>query len=82
MHEPSGARVVARWPGVRTGRAAQPRPLAQARTPVLTFATLGPVSPATIDALAAFSTEGEDMEDEPVEDQGDDGPSIVSTTWE
>ncbi len=39
------------------------------------------VSPATIDALAAFSAEGEDMEDEPVEDDGEDGPSLVSTTW-
>ena len=39
------------------------------------------VSPTTIDALAAFEAEGEDREDEPVEDQGDDGPSVVSTTW-
>ncbi len=42
---------------------------------------VAPVSGETIDALAAFEAEGEDMEDEPVEDQGDDGPSIVSTTW-
>ena len=42
---------------------------------------VAPVSPATIDALAAFSAEGEDMEDEPVEDDGDSEPSIVSTTW-
>ena len=40
-----------------------------------------PVSPATLDALAAFEAEGEDREDEPVEDQGDDGPSMVSITW-
>ncbi len=39
------------------------------------------VSPATIDALAAFSAEGEDLEDEPIEDDGDSEPSIVSTTW-
>ncbi len=35
----------------------------------------------TIDTLAAFEAEGEDREDEPVEDQGDDGPSMVSITW-
>ena len=42
---------------------------------------VAPVSPETIDTLAAFEAEGEDREDEPVEDQGDDGPSMVSTTW-
>ena len=42
---------------------------------------VAPVLPATIDALAAFEAEGEDREDEPVEDQGDDGPSFVSTAW-
>ena len=42
---------------------------------------VAPVSAATIDALAAFSAEGEDLEDEPVEDDGDSEPSIVSTTW-
>ena len=42
---------------------------------------VAPVSPETLDTLAAFEAEGEDWEDEPVEDQGDDGPSIVSTTW-
>ncbi len=42
---------------------------------------VAPVSALTIDTLAAFEAEGEDREDEPVEDQGDDGPSIVSTTW-
>ncbi len=42
---------------------------------------VAPVSPETIDALAAFEAEGEDMEDEPVEDDGEDGPSMVSTTW-
>ena len=42
---------------------------------------VAPVSPATIDALAAFSAEGEDMENEPIEDQGDDGPSNVSVVW-
>ncbi len=40
-----------------------------------------PVSPETLDILAAFEAEAEDREDEPVEDQGDDGPSIVSTNW-
>ena len=39
-----------------------------------------PVSPETLDALAAFEAEAEDREDEPVEDQGDDGPSFVVTT--
>ncbi len=42
---------------------------------------VAPVSPETLDTLAAFEAEGEDREDEPVEDQGDDGPSVVSTTW-
>ncbi len=42
---------------------------------------VAPVSPETLDTLAAFEAEGEDREDEPVEDQGDDGPSFVSTTW-
>ncbi len=42
---------------------------------------VAPVSPATLDALATFEAEGEDREDEPVEDDGEDGPSIVSTTW-
>ena len=38
---------------------------------------VAPVSPATIDALAAFSADGEDMKDEPVEDQGDDELALV-----
>ncbi len=42
---------------------------------------VAPVSPETLDTLAAFEAEGEDREDEPVEDQGDDGPSVVNTTW-
>ena len=42
---------------------------------------VAPVSGETLDTLAAFEAEGEDREDEPVEDQDDDGPSIVSTTW-
>lgn len=42
---------------------------------------VAPVSPATIDTLAAFSAEGEDMEDEPVEDDGDGEPCMASTTW-
>lgn len=42
---------------------------------------VAPVSPATIDALAAFEAEAEDLEDEPIEDQGDDGPPMASTTW-
>ncbi len=42
---------------------------------------VAPVSGETLDTLAAFEAEGEDLEDEPVEDQGDDGPAIVSTTW-
>ncbi len=35
------------------------------------------MSPATIDALAGIEAEGEDMEDEPVEDQGDDELALV-----
>ena len=42
---------------------------------------VAPVSPETIDALAAFEAEGEDREDEPIEDDGEDGTSLVSTTW-
>ncbi len=42
---------------------------------------VAPISSETLDTLAAFEAEGEDREDEPVEDQGDDGPSIVRTTW-
>ena len=40
-----------------------------------------PVSPETLDTLAAFEAEAEDREDEPVEDQGDDGPSAGEGTW-
>lgn len=36
-----------------------------------------PVSPATIDALAAFEAEAEDREDDPTEAQGDD-----ETNWQ
>ena len=42
---------------------------------------VAPVSPTTIDTLAVFEAEHEDREDEPVEAQGDDEPSIVSATW-
>ncbi len=40
-----------------------------------------PVTPATLDALAAFEAEAADRESEPTEAQGDAEPSMVSATW-
>ncbi len=42
---------------------------------------VAPVSPATLDTLAAFEAEAEDREDAPAEGQDDDELSIVSVTW-
>ncbi len=42
---------------------------------------IGPVTAGTLDVLAAFETEFEDMEDDPDEAQGDDEPTIASAVW-
>ncbi len=40
-----------------------------------------PLSPATIDALAWFEADTEDMEVDPAEAQDDCQPATVSATW-